>query len=112
MSTTRLVVCGAKKLTGPLGVPAGTIAAVARTVPSREFSVDTPGCACPVGHAVKNPRKPLGTTVTLNEYAAAVAGTPHGLDWMGKLRLPPPGIAGPPNVPLALRVSKTRQGVN
>jgi len=43
-------------------VPAGTIAAAARTDPSGEVRVDTFGCVCPAGHTVKEPTFPvLGT---------------------------------------------------
>ena len=38
-------------------------------------------------------------------------GMPHALCGIGKDRLVPPAITGPPNVPSALRVSATRQGV-
>jgi hypothetical protein len=46
-----LVASVANTLTAPL-VPAGTIAAFDLMRPSREFSVETSGCACPVGHTV------------------------------------------------------------
>src|SRR2546428_7953057 len=49
--------------TAPL-LPAGTIAAFATTLPWNEFSVETSGCDCPVGQAVRYVRGPAGTTVT------------------------------------------------
>src|SRR5580692_8836206 len=88
------------------------MAALARVVPSSEFSVDTNGCACPVGQAVRYESAPCGTTVTLNAYAAALAGIPHELDGIRKVRLLPPASDGPPKAPFGLRVSRTRQGVN
>src|SRR5579863_2006222 len=111
MSTIRSVVLLAKKLTAPF-VPAGTIAALASTVPSSEFRVDTTGCVCPVGQVVRYPSNPCGTTVIFNEYAAAPAGTPHELEGTGKERLVPPARDGPPNVPVGFRVSNIRQGVS
>src|SRR5690349_5538678 len=57
-------------------------------------------------------RNPDGTTVMLNEYACAIAGSGHvALDWIGNVRAAPPTNAGPPNGPFVLRVSMTRQGV-
>jgi hypothetical protein len=61
-----LVASEANTLTAP-PVPAGTMAAFAFTRPSREFSVETRGRACPVGHMEMYPKAPLGTTVTLRE---------------------------------------------
>src|SRR5437667_9658864 len=99
----------AKKLAAP-PVPAGTMAALASTVPSNEFSVEATGCACPAGQAVTHLSGPCGTTVTLSEYAAAPGGAPHGLDGTGKERVLPPVMNGPPKGPLVFRVSRTRQG--
>jgi len=48
-------------------VPAGTIAALAVTVPVVELKFAVPGCVCPVGHAVTNPSGPCGTTARLSE---------------------------------------------
>ena len=48
-------------------VPAGTIAALATIVPVSAFKVDTNGLGCPVGHAARNPKGPLGTTAKFNE---------------------------------------------
>jgi hypothetical protein len=56
------------------------MAAFANIVPLNEFSVETFGCDCPVGQAVRYERTVCGTTVVLNEYAAALDGTPHELD--------------------------------
>jgi hypothetical protein len=60
-------------------VPAGTIAALAITNPSGEFSVDTVEEGCPAGHLDRKPSGPRGTTVMLRAYACAFAGMPHGL---------------------------------
>ncbi len=49
------------------------MAAFDLTRPS-EFNVATSGCGCPVGHSVKNPKGPEGTTATFNEYATTVSG--------------------------------------
>src|SRR5215813_8679837 len=98
-------------LTAPL-VPATTIAAFALILPSREFSVETVGCGWPAGQIVKYPSVPVvGTTVTLSEYARAVAGIAQLLAGMGKSRVELASITGPPNGPGASRVSATRQGV-
>src|ERR1022692_5111601 len=108
MSRTTLAVWVTYTLTAPL-VPAGTIAASALMRPSSEFRVATTGLPCPVGHRVRYPSGPDGTTETFSEYAAAVSGMlqPPSCG-MGKLRKVPPGI-GPP---LACdRVSTKRQGV-
>src|SRR5262245_30450232 len=93
-------------------VPAGTIAAFARAVPVRSFRVETSGCAIPVGHVVRKLRAPVGTTVMLSEYAAAVCGIPHELDSTGTWRETPPVSIGPPSGPFGPRVSITRHGVN
>src|SRR5579872_2911567 len=82
------------------------MAAFATTFPAGEFSVDTTGCVCPVGQAVRYPNGPLGTTVTLSEYACAVFGMPlQGLVGMEKLLEP---LLAKPEPP---RVSATRHGV-
>ena len=62
-------------VTSPLA-PAGTRAAFATTVPSKELSVDTSGMP-PLPHNVRKPRGAGGTTVAFSEYAFAVAGMPH-----------------------------------
>jgi hypothetical protein len=49
--------------------------------------------------------------VTFRANAAAFAGIPQGLAGIGKARLVPPAMFGPPKVPAAFRVSTTRQGV-
>src|SRR5271157_1317149 len=87
------------------------MAALAFTRPSPEFRVETAGWPCPVGHTVRYPNGPPGTTVTFREYAAAVGGTPHALLGMMKSRQVPPLIGGPPKGPLGFRVSATRHGV-
>src|SRR5450432_3829992 len=110
MSRRAFVASVAKILTAP-PVPAGTIAALDLRRPSNELSRDTSGRGCPLGQMAKYPRRPDGTTVTFNEYARAVTGTPQLLEGMTKSRLLPPAIAGPPKGPAALRVSATRQGV-
>ena len=66
--------------------------------------------AGPLAQAVRYASAPWGTTVTLNAYAAAVGGTAHELDGIGKERLLPPVIDGPPNVPVGFLVSRTRHG--
>src|SRR5271169_4349972 len=98
-------------LTAPL-VPAGTIAAFATTLPSNEFSVDTLGCAAPVGHAVRYGSTPFGTTVTFNEYAAAFEGTEHSLAGSTNERVDCAASSGPPNGPFPIRVSTIRHGTN
>src|SRR5262249_30010406 len=111
MSITRSVSLVAYTSTAPLS-PAGTMAALASTKPSKEFSVDTRGCGCPAGQIVRKPRNPvLGTTLTLSEYAFALAGIPHALERTGTRRAVPPGMNGPPRGPLGVRVSMTRHGV-
>src|ERR1051325_7318640 len=86
-------------------VPAGTIAMLAVTAPVGAFSVEAKGRVCPVGQVVRNPRPPLGPAVIFTTSACAVAGMPQPLDNTGKLRSAPPTNCGPPNGPLALRVS-------
>src|ERR1035441_10554703 len=73
-------------VTAPL-TPAGTSAAFATIAPSREFSVETRGCA-PLPHNVRKLRDPVGTTVAFSEYACAVPGMPHVDDGTTKLRDP------------------------
>src|SRR4051812_18962721 len=110
MSRTTWVVLLAKTLTAP-PAPAGTIAAVDLVRPSSELAVETKGCTCPVGHSVRNPRGPAGTTATFSENACAVGGMLHGLIGIIKLRAVPPAISGPPKGPAGSRVSTKRQGV-
>src|SRR5260370_1375616 len=111
MSSTRSVELVTKTLTAP-PVPAGTMAALALMRPSNEFSVEARGCGCPLGHMVRYPRDPWGTTVTFREYADALEGTPQALFGMTKSRDAPPTSEGPASGPLgAFRVSATRQGV-
>src|ERR1039458_9368235 len=83
------------------------MAASALMRPSSEFRVATTGLSWPVGHRVRYPSGPCGTTETFSEYAAAVSGMlqPPSCG-MGKLREVPPGIGPPVN-----RVSIRRQGV-
>src|ERR1700690_868429 len=100
-----------KTLIAPL-VPAGTIAAFATTLPSNEFSVETNGCVAPVGHAVRYGNTPSGTTVTFNEYAAAVDGTEQPPAGSTNERTVCAASSGPPNAPCAPRVSTTRHGVS
>src|SRR5579864_580106 len=112
MSRIRSVSLLAKAQTAPL-VPAGTIAATPFTRPSMELSVEVPGCVCPHGNIVRKPSGALcGTTVTFSEYACAVAGILHALLGTTNCRAgAPPVRNGPPNGPLGLRVSTTRQPV-
>jgi hypothetical protein len=72
--------------------------------------VDATGCDAPVGHTVRYPRNPEGTTVTLSEYADAFVGIPQDADRIGKLLVVAAGSLGPPNVPIGLRVSTSRHG--
>src|SRR5215469_10988467 len=95
----------------PVAAPACTIAALATTVPFNEFKVETNGCAWPAGHRVTYCSELCGTTVTLSEYAVAVFGMPQPLPGIGTFLWLPPKTNGPPNVPVAFRVSITRQGV-
>src|SRR5690348_17245953 len=113
MSITRFVSPVTKTLMDPF-VPAGTIAAFATMSPASELRVDTSGLACPVGHTVRYPSGPLGTTVTFNAYAFAPDGMPHELPGTGKSRVDPAAIIGGPNAPLMFcpeRVSANRHGV-
>src|SRR3981081_4543917 len=96
-------------LMAPL-VPAETIAAFALIRPSSEFKVETKGCGVPLGHMVRYPSDPCGTTVTFSEKACAVAGIPQALVEMVNSRVAPPPSAGPPNGPVGLRVSAMRHG--
>ena len=45
-----------------------------------------------------------------SEYANAVPGIPQMLCGTGTVRVDPADIIGPPNIPVALRVSMTRHG--
>jgi hypothetical protein len=99
-----------KTLIAPLS-PAGTVAAFDFTLPSMEFNVATSGCVWPVGHSVRNPKGPEGTTATFSEYATAVDGMPQALLGIAKSRAVCLGSPGPPKGPVALRVSATRHGV-
>src|SRR5579864_105321 len=80
-------------------------------LPSMEFNVATSGCGCPVGHSVRNPSEPEGTTATFSEYATAVDGMPQTLAGMAKSREVCLGSPGPPKGPVTLRVSAMRHGV-
>src|SRR5258708_17064253 len=71
------------------------MAALALMRPSSEFSVEARGCGCPLGHMVRYPRDPWGTTVTFREYAAALAGILQALFGMMKSRNVPPPSDGP-----------------
>src|SRR5258708_9121933 len=111
MSSTRSVALVAYTLTAP-PVRAGTRAGLALMRPSSEFSVEARGRACPLGHMVRYPREPWGTTVTFREYEAALEGIPQALFGMTKSRDAPPTSDGPANGPLGVfRESATRQGV-
>src|SRR5271155_1863606 len=103
MSITRFVASVAYTSTAPL-VPAGTITALATTVPVGAFSDATTGCDCPAGQAVMYPSGPFGTAAKLSEYACAVAGTPHALEGIENVRVAAAARDGPPNGPFALRV--------
>jgi hypothetical protein len=61
------VVLLAKTLTAPPPLPAATMAALALIRPSNEFKLAVRGCGCPVGHSVKYPKGPMGTTATFKE---------------------------------------------
>src|ERR1700690_3373098 len=87
------------------------MAALAPTRPPNEFRVETTGRGSPAGHRLRNESSPLGTAVTLREYAAAVGGMLPPLGGSGKVRMPWPPRLGPPKGPASLRVSATRQGV-
>src|SRR5437899_492342 len=91
-------------------VPAGTMAAAALIRPS-ELSVEVAGRSCPHGYIVKKASFAFGTTVTLMEYASAVAGIPQALLGTLNPRLECPPKNGPPKGPAGLRVSAIRQGV-
>src|SRR5271165_5805970 len=95
----------------PPARPAGTIAAFATTLPSRELSVETSGCGLAAGQSVRNPSPPCGTAVTFSEKACALVGIPHWLDGMPKSRLAPLAMNGPPKAELGNRVSTARQGI-
>src|ERR1700676_3586144 len=112
MSITRSVESVVKTSTAP-PVPAGTTTAFERTVPVGSLSDATSGWDCPAGHAVMNPKvEPFGTAAKLNEYARALAGTPHELARIGKDRVLCAPRLGPPKEPAGLRVSAIRHGVN
>src|SRR5689334_5812681 len=92
-------------------VPAGTRSALATTEASKEFKVETTGCARPVGQSVRYESTPGGTTVAFREYARAAAEIPQALDGTVYERVPVAASTGPPNSPFASRVSETRQGL-
>src|SRR3954453_13861987 len=105
MSSTRSVSLEAKKHAAPF-VPAGRMAATALVRPSMDLRLDASGWVCPQGKAVRNPSAPCGTTVMFNEYACAVFGIPQALLGMANaLAAALPWRKGPPNGPVALRVS-------
>src|SRR3982751_6051692 len=104
MSMTRSVGLLAKTLTSP-PLPAGTMAALAVTVPVSAFRDATVGCACPLAHAVTYPSGPFGMAAKLSEYACADAGMPQPAERTWKPWVWPPEIDAP------LRVSATRHGV-
>src|SRR5947209_1425054 len=87
-----------KTLTPP-DVPAGRMAALATTRPSREFSVETIGCCCPAGQIDRYDSGSSGTTVTLTEYACALAGMLQGPAGNWNVRTLPALIIGGPNWP-------------
>ena len=95
-------------------VPVGTMAALATILPLGELIVEGDGVAVPVGHEVKYPSGPVGSTVMFNEYAWAVPGTPQELCGIGKTRVDPCARDGGPKDPLKpkpVRVSAIRQGI-
>src|ERR1035438_7072210 len=85
MSTMTFVVLLAKILMAPPPLPAATMAALALIRPSSEFKVAVRGCDCPVGHTVRYPKGPIGTTETLSEKAMAPRGTRQVPCPIGKL---------------------------
>src|ERR1039458_5594400 len=90
MSTMTFVVLLAKILTAPPPLPAATMAALALIRPSSEFKVAVRGCDCPVGHTVRYPKGPIGTTETFNEKAMAPRGIQQLPCPIGKLLAVPP----------------------
>jgi hypothetical protein len=62
MSRIKWVLSVTNASTDP-SVPAGTIAMFAVICPSKEFSVETSGCAEPVGQSVRKLKDAVGTTV-------------------------------------------------
>src|SRR5579863_5158078 len=112
MSITRSVASVVYTFTSPFA-PAGTTTAFERTVPVGSFSEDTVSWDCPAGHAVMNPKVgPFGTAAKFNEYACALAGSPHELARIGNGRVLCAARLGPPNGSAALRVSATRHGLS
>src|ERR1700728_2987207 len=114
MSIIRSVGFPASTVTPPR-LPAGTMAAFAITLPSVEFSVETPGYPLPAGHTDKKPSGPSGTTVKFKEYAFAVAGMEQPPERSGKLRDVLAARLGGPNGPVKgwlLRVSAMRHGAS
>src|ERR1700694_5727886 len=109
MSIMNSVSSVTKAQTAPLA-PAGTMAAAALMRPS-ELSVEASGRSCPHGNIVRNASLALGTTVTLTEYACAVAGMPQAPSGTVNPRADPAVKNGAPNGPAGFRVSTTRQGV-
>jgi hypothetical protein len=98
--------------------PAGTIAAFATICPCSALRVETVGIDVPVGHTVRYPRTPCGTTVTFTEYALALFGIEQGPSGTGTSRwLLDPLSDGAPKGPVksgvayAARVSIRRHGV-
>src|SRR5579864_5661240 len=112
MSRIKCVSLVAKAQTPPL-IPAGTMAATAFTRPSCELGVEVAGRGWPQGKIVRKPSDPAcGTTVTLSEYACAVAGMLQELVGMSNSRATaPPLRSGPPNGPFGFRVSASRHGL-
>src|ERR1022692_99160 len=66
MSITTSVALLANTSMEPM-VPAGTMAALAVTVPVIAFKLEACGFACPVGHVVRYPSGPPGTAVKFSE---------------------------------------------
>src|SRR6476659_7823396 len=106
MSITRSVSSVVKTFTAPLA-PAGRMTAFAVIAPVTAFKDATRGCACPAGHAVRNPKATFGTAVKFKEYASATAGTPHAF-WIGNERVSWADKLGAPRRPSELRVSAMR----
>ena len=112
MSSTTLVVLVTKTLTEPFGVPAGMMTALAFSRPSSEFKRRDRGLAFsrrPDGEVRQCRDRHHGDVERVGDRVRRNAAGIAALRQREE-RAVFAGIAGPPKVPLALRVSTMRQG--